>query len=79
MGKRGKISVPQGTKLGPWLFILIMIDDINTGNTKLWKYVDDPTIAECFDKKVTCDQAILFFLAGETNTPDTIVCQFVCI
>ena len=42
--------VPQGTKLGPWLFIL-MIDDINTSNTELWKYVDDTTIAECVDKK----------------------------
>ena len=41
---------PQGTKLGQWLFIF-MIDDINTSNTELWKYVDDTTIAECVDKK----------------------------
>ena len=28
-----------------------MIDDINTSNTELWKYVDNTTIAECVDKK----------------------------
>ena len=43
-------GVPQGTKLGPWLFIL-MLDDINISNTELWKYVDDTAIAECVDKK----------------------------
>ena len=43
-------GVPQGTKLRPWLFIL-MIDDINTSNTELWKYVDETTVAECVDRK----------------------------
>ena len=38
-------GVPQSTKLGPWLFIL-MIDDIDTSNPDLWKYVDDTTMAE---------------------------------
>lgn len=37
-------GVPQGTKVGPWMFIL-MIDDIDTSNTELWKYVNDTTIA----------------------------------
>ena len=43
-------GVPQGTKLGPWLFVL-MIDDIGVTNTDLWKYVDDTTIAEPVHKK----------------------------
>ena len=43
-------GVPQGTKLGSWQFIL-MIDDINTSNMELWKYVDNTTIAECVDRK----------------------------
>ena len=30
---------------------ILMIDDINTSNTNLWKYVDDTTIAECVHKK----------------------------
>ena len=38
-------GVPQDTKLGPWLFIL-MIDNIDTSNPDLWIYVDDTTVAE---------------------------------
>ena len=40
----GNLS-PQGTKLRPWLF-LIMINDLVVKNARLWKYVDDTTISE---------------------------------
>ena len=38
-------GVPQGTKLGPWFFIL-MINDLHPPEADAWKYVDDTTLAE---------------------------------
>ena len=38
-------GVPQGTKLGLWLYIL-MINDLNANGVDLWKFVDDTTITE---------------------------------
>ena len=43
------MGVPQGTKLGLWLFI-IMINELDVPGTDLWKYVDDTTISETISK-----------------------------
>lgn len=42
----------QGTKLGPWLF-LITINDRSVADTTLCKYVDDTTLAESVSRNET--------------------------
>jgi hypothetical protein len=47
--KRINAGVPQGSKLGP-LFFLVMVNDLST-ELPMYKYVDDSTVSEVMSTK----------------------------
>ena len=42
-------DIPQGRKLWPWLFCL-MINNLDICDISKWKFADDPTVAEVVSK-----------------------------
>ena len=48
-------GVPQGTKLGPGIFT-VMVNDAAETTSSRWKFVDDLTLAEIINAKTNCHQ-----------------------
>jgi hypothetical protein len=48
--QRVPAGVPQGTRLGPWLFLAMINDLTLPESSSMWKFADDTTISEVVPK-----------------------------
>lgn len=67
-GEVYQAASPLGTKLGPWLFIM-MINDLHVNDIDSWKYVDDTPMAKIIQQNApSYIQSAIDNLVQESST-----------